>query len=73
MQTAINLPNHVNRNGFTELEQQTSLVRIAKNLKRIGHKIQIRKLTSGIQGIRVTAHGFDGGADLRREGISVGD
>ncbi|MGB0631629.1 MAG: gamma-glutamyltransferase [Alphaproteobacteria bacterium] len=73
MQAAIDLPIHVNRNGTTELEKGTPLVSRADALRRLGHNVKIRTLTSGLHGIRVTPHGFDGGADRRREGVALGD
>ncbi|MEC7488861.1 MAG: gamma-glutamyltransferase [Pseudomonadota bacterium] len=73
MQSAINLPRHVNRNGVTELEKGTSIGKHKHLLRQLGHEVRIRSLNSGLQGIRVTAAGLDGGADRRREGISLGD
>ena len=73
MQAAIDLPTHVNRNGTTELEKGTQLEARADALRRLGHQVRIRTLTSGLHGIRVTPHGYDGGADKRREGVALGD
>jgi len=73
MQQAIALPNHVNRNRTTDLEKGTALEALRAGLGALGHKVRIRRLTSGLHGIRVTAHGFDGGADPRREGVAIGD
>ena len=73
MQLAIALPNHVNRNGPTEIERGTKLVAIVPALKALGHEVRIRRLDSGLQGIRVTDSGLDGGADPRREGVAIGD
>ena len=73
MQAAIDLPTHVNRNGTTELEKGTQLEAWADALRRLGHQVRIRTLTSGLHGIRVTPHGYDGGADKRREGVALGD
>ena len=73
MQSAIDLPNHVNRNGATELEKGTNVTKRADALRQLKHKVSIRVLNSGLQGIRVTPEGFDGGADGRREGVAVGD
>ena len=73
MQTAIDLPNHLNRNGATELEKDTVLVEHADALKRLGHDVRIGSLISGLHGIRVTPYGYDGGADRRREGVALGD
>jgi gamma-glutamyltranspeptidase / glutathione hydrolase len=73
MQAAIDLPNHVNRNGATELEKNTTLTGHAVALRRLGHEIRLGSLTSGLHGIRVTPQGYDGGADRRREGVALGD
>ena len=73
MQAAIDLPTHVNRNGATEIEKGTDLEKLADDLRRLGHEVQIRTLTSGLHGIRVTPRGYDGGADKRREGLALGD
>ena len=73
IQSAIDLPNHVNRNGATELEKGTNVTKRADALRQLKHKVSIRVLNSGLQGIRVTPKGFDGGADGRREGVAVGD
>jgi gamma-glutamyltranspeptidase / glutathione hydrolase len=73
MQAAIDLPNHINRNGATELEKDTVLVEHADALKRLGHDVKIGSLISGLHGIRVTPQGYDGGADRRREGVALGD
>ena len=67
------LPNHANRNGPTELEKGTRIERIAPALRKLGHKVRIRRLGSGLHGIRVTPRGLDGGADRRREGVVLGD
>ena len=73
MQAAIDLPNHINRNGATELEKDTPLTRHADALKRLGHDVKTGALVSGLHGIRVTPVGYDGGADRRREGVALGD
>ncbi|MEE2995814.1 MAG: gamma-glutamyltransferase [Pseudomonadota bacterium] len=73
MQAAIDLPTHTNRNGWTELEKGTQLVKYVDALRGLGHNVRIRTLTSGLHGIRVTPRGYDGGADRRREGIALGD
>jgi len=39
----------------------------------MGHEVEVRALTSGIQAIQVTEDGYFGGADPRREGIVMGD
>jgi gamma-glutamyltranspeptidase/glutathione hydrolase len=73
MQAAIDLPNHANRNGATELEKNTPVAAHADALKRLGHTVKIGSLVSGLHGIRVSPDGYDGGADRRREGVALGD
>jgi len=68
MQAAIDLPRHVNRNGPIELEDQTDLTGRVEALEALGHKTALKKLVSGLHGVRVTDDGLDGGADRRREG-----
>ena len=74
IQRAISLPHFVNRNGTTDLEQNTNIVSLKPALEKLGHKVQVRKLTSGLHGILVGRDGkLYGGADPRREGIASGD
>jgi len=73
VQTAIALPNFVNRNGATELEENTPLIALATALESRGHETQIVPMTSGLHGIAVMPNGLEGGADPRREGIALGD
>lgn len=73
MQAAIDLPNHFNGNGQTEIERGTALEREAETLRGLGHDVRIGALVSGLHGFRVTPDGYDGGADPRREGVAIGD
>jgi len=73
MQAAIDLPNHINRNGPTELEKGTDVAKHVAALRRLGHDVRLGTLSSGLHGIRVTPDGYDGGADRRREGVALGD
>jgi gamma-glutamyltranspeptidase/glutathione hydrolase len=65
-QAALALPHAVNRNGPTDLEQATPLVALKPDLEALGHRVRIRRLTSGLHAIKVTEHGLEGGADPRR-------
>lgn len=69
MQSAIDLPRHVNRNGPIELEDQTDLTSRVAALEELGHKVDVKALVSGLHGIRVKRRSLDGGADGRREGV----
>jgi gamma-glutamyltranspeptidase/glutathione hydrolase len=73
VQRAISLPNHVNRNGRTDLEKGTALAALAEALGAKGHDVRIRPLGSGLQGIAVLGSRLYGGADPRREGVALGD
>lgn len=73
IQTAINLPNHTVRRGRVDLERDTLLEAIAPRLRALGHRVRIRRLTSGIQGIALKDGVLIGGADPRREGLVLGD
>ena len=73
MDAAIDAPNFVNRNGATELEKGTELEALKPALEAMGHEVNLLTRGSGLHGIRVTAEGFDGGADRRREGVAIGD
>ncbi len=73
LQAAIALPHHVNRNGPIDLEKSTPITTRARALRSLGHKVRLRRLTSGLHGVRVTKAGLEGAADPRREGVVLGD
>lgn len=73
IQQAVDLPNMLNRTGTYELEENTPAAAKAPELERLGYKVQIRDLNSGVQGIVIRADGLQGGADPRREGKVMGD
>jgi gamma-glutamyltranspeptidase/glutathione hydrolase len=72
MQAAIDLPNMGSRNGPTEIEKGTELEGTLATLKAMGHDARAIDMPSGLQGIRRTASGWEGGADPRREGVARG-
>lgn len=73
LQEVVNLPHVSNRNGVTELEEDTSATVLAPQLEAIGHKIKVRDLNSGLHGIRRTADGrWESAVDNRREGSARG-
>ena len=72
-QEAIDLPNFVNYNGPSVLEEGRFPLHIIEELEMMGHEIVVRPLTSGIQAIQVTDEGLYGGADPRREGNVMGE
>lgn len=73
IQTAINLPHVANRNGATELEQGTALIKLKPALEALGHSVAITEMTSGLTGIQFSEGRLVGGADPRREGLAVGE
>jgi gamma-glutamyltranspeptidase/glutathione hydrolase len=72
MQSAANLPRVSNRNGATSLEKNTPLDKIKTDLEQLGHTVNMIQMTSGIHGILKTNKGWQGAADPRREGTSLG-
>lgn len=46
---------------------------LAASLAALGHRVERRELTSGLQLITVSPDGLTGGADPRREGVALGD
>ncbi|MDH3694689.1 MAG: gamma-glutamyltransferase [Gammaproteobacteria bacterium] len=73
IQDAINLGHFVNRNGATDLEQNTEASSWSAALQALGHETKLRDLNSGLHGIVITKDGLIGGADPRREGLVLGD
>lgn len=71
-QTAVDLPHVVNRNGSTDLEENTDATALAGELEKLGHEIKVRKLNSGLHAILIHEGELVGGADSRREGIVAG-
>jgi gamma-glutamyltranspeptidase/glutathione hydrolase len=72
IQQAINLPKVTNRNDYTALEKGTGIEELKPMLEKMGHKVQIRDLNSGLHGIQLVDELLIGGADPRREGVAVG-
>ena len=73
IQTAISLPNMLNRGSTYEIEEKTAAAAKAPALEQLGYKVQVRDLNSGVQGIVIGENGLQGGADPRREGKVMGD
>ncbi len=84
MQRAVSLPHVINRNtGATEIENTVppasgldgelrQFGKLAAPLADMGHEVEVKELTSGLQGIRRLPDGtLDGGADPRREGVVI--
>ncbi|WP_169567327.1 gamma-glutamyltransferase [Sneathiella limimaris] len=73
IQEAINLPHFINRNGTLDLEEDTQLGTLQEALEKLGHKVKLRSLNSGLHGIEVVQGELRGGADPRREGVVLGN
>lgn len=72
IQQAINLPKITNRNDFTALEKGTPAEHLREPLEKLGHKVRVIDLNSGLHGIMRKNGKLIGGADPRREGIAIG-
>ena len=66
-------PRHVNTNGPILIEQGTALEALRPALAALGHEVRVDGFDSGVNGIRSTPAGYEGGADPRREGVALGD
>ncbi|GGW95683.1 gamma-glutamyltransferase [Alteromonas halophila] len=72
IQQAINMPRITNRNDYTALEAGTPVTQLEGPLRKLGHKVRVQDLNSGLHGIQLKDDSLIGGADPRREGIAVG-
>jgi len=72
IQDAVDFPHFVNRNGTLDLEEGTPVAAYKTDLEKMGYKVKLRNLNSGLHGIMVTPDGLQGGADHRREGVVLG-
>jgi gamma-glutamyltranspeptidase / glutathione hydrolase len=71
-QAALDLGHVVNRNGPTELEADTEAAALRDGLERLGHKVSVLELNSGLHAILRRDGQWIGAADPRREGIAIG-
>lgn len=72
-QVAISQPHIVNRNGATDVEENTDAVAMIPALEALGHETKVRDLNSGLHVIQIKDGVLIGGADTRREGTVMGD
>ncbi len=70
---AVAAPHVATTGAVAELEQGTDAEALAERLARLGHKVAVRELNSGLHGIQITQDTLIGGADPRREGAAMGD
>lgn len=73
IQDAINMPHLVNRFGTYDLEQDSDAVSFKPALEKMGFKVNIRDLNSGLHGVVFSDGKLIGGADPRREGVVMGE
>ena len=71
-QQAVEMGHVVNRNGVTDLEQNSSVSAWQADLERLGHKLKVRNLNSGLHVIQLSGDRLIGAADPRREGLAIG-
>ncbi len=72
-QVAISQPHIVNRNGATDVEENTDAIVMIPALEALGHETKVRDLNSGLHVIQIKDGVLIGGADTRREGTVMGD
>ncbi|MGB1319657.1 MAG: gamma-glutamyltransferase [Vibrio gallaecicus] len=72
IQEAINHPHFLNRFGTLDVEQGTQAELFKPKLEKMGFKVNVRDLNSGLHAIRITKDGLEGAADPRREGAAIG-
>jgi gamma-glutamyltranspeptidase/glutathione hydrolase len=72
-QAALDLPRVANMNGATELEARDGLPEWAEGLRKLGHRVEVRRHEGGLTAIRRSGDGWEGGADPRRDGVAKGD
>ena len=72
VQAAVSLPHLVNRFGTYDVEEGTSAADLQPALEELGFEVDARGLTSGLHAISI-GETLKGGADPRREGITLGD
>lgn len=72
IQQAINQPHLLNRFGTLDVEAGTQAESFAPELEKMGFKVNVRDLNSGLHAILFTKDGLEGAADPRREGRAIG-
>lgn len=72
-QAAVALPRIGAQNGAAMLERNTPAAAQQETLKALGHDTRVVAVDTGMQALRATSRGIDGGADPRRDGVALGD
>ena len=84
IQKSIDFGNFIALNNVVELEENTEIVKIKPELEKLGHKVKITEITSGLNGITLYQNIADyhknklssslyGGADPRRQSSAIGE
>ena len=74
VQSAIAMGHALSRNNGIELERRTRVARMAGALRRLGNRVRLGDMNSGLHGIQILPDGtLLGGADPRREGVVAGE
>ncbi|MFC7048799.1 gamma-glutamyltransferase [Emcibacter nanhaiensis] len=77
LQQAVSQPHVLTRNGPVYLERTTAAEQLAPALRAKGHEISIRTTNSGLHGfiVHYDEQGalYEGGADPRREGVTLAE
>ena len=74
IQAAIDLGHLQSRNaGRVDIEKGTGAAALAGPLRRLGHKVRLTSMNSGLHAIQITETGLLGAADPRREGVALGE
>lgn len=66
-------PHVLNRNGPTLVEAGTSAVDLRESLEALGHQVEERELTSGLNIVEFKDGRMIGASDPRRDGIALGE
>lgn len=72
IQQAISMPTFIALNGVIELEKNQNITKLQKPLEKLGYKIKIIEIVSGIQAIAIKDNQLYGASDPRREGVALG-
>jgi gamma-glutamyltranspeptidase / glutathione hydrolase len=72
-QEAAALANFGSTGGPFLLEPGREWDALGEGMGKLGHEVERYPFTSGLAIIAVTPDGLEGGADPRREGVSLGD
>ena len=72
-QAAVALPRLGAQNGAVFLEKGSAAEALDGPLRALGHPPRGVPVDTGMQALRVTPHGIEGGADPRRDGVALGD